>query len=61
VNQLSLEEISAAWAYLAHSPTPEQPQPLLPPSLKNLSPRDWTVLSQLLQQELMLKDCYPLH
>lgn len=61
VHNLSLEEISEAWAYLAHSPTPELPQALLPPHLKDLSPLDWTVLNHLLQQELQERDSKPLN
>jgi hypothetical protein len=61
VDRLSLEEISEAWAYLAHSPTPDQPQPPLSPSLRDLSPLDWNVLSHLLQQELQERDSKPLN
>ena len=52
VHNLSLEEISEAWAYLARLPSPDLPQPLLPPHLKDLSPLDWHLLHHLLQQEL---------
>lgn len=61
VNRLSLEQISEAWEYLAHLPSPDLPKPLLPPHLKQLSPLDWHVLNQLLLQELQERDSAPLH
>ncbi len=61
VQNLSPEEISEAWAYLARLPSPDLPQPLLPPHLKDLSPLDWHLLHHLLQQELQERDSSPLH
>lgn len=61
VQSLSLEEISEAWDYLARLPSPDLPQPLLPPHLKALSPLDWHLLHQLLQQELRERANNPLH
>ena len=61
VSRLSLEEISEAWEYLAHLPSPEEPHPPLPPHLKSLTPLDWHVLHLLLQQELQEKDSNLLH
>ena len=58
--ELSLEEISAAWAHLAHLPS-AGPLPPLPPALKHLSPLDWHLLHNLLLRELEEKDSSPLH
>ena len=66
ISQLSPEDVSQAWAYLASLPEPSQfnpepESPLPPSSLRHLTSGDWFLLSNLLLQELHQRETQLLH